>query len=202
MDRAGRLLNFVRGPADYGSPSISSDGRRITVDRLGPGGKLAETLTLDAEGKEAPVTGVPSGFLFNETAEEVAAVSPDGKWLAYESQDSGSTEVYVQPIGPSNGKTRRQVSAGGGYSPRWRQDQTEIYYLAPSGDLMSVTVRLVESGPEFDGAMALFRTRLLPKTRNSFDVSPDGQTFLMNLPLEDATSSPITVVTNWTGKLK
>ena len=202
VDRAGRLLSFAGGPADYGSPWISSDGRRITVEKLGPGGKLAETLILDAEGKAAPVTGVSPGFLFNETAEEVGAVSPDGKWLAYESQDSGTAEIYVQPIGmPSNGKSRRQVSAGGGYSPRWRRDQSEIYYLATSGDLMSVTMRLAESGPEFDGAKALFRTRLLSKTRNSFDVSPDGQTFLMNLPLEDATSSPITVVTNWTGKL-
>jgi eukaryotic-like serine/threonine-protein kinase len=203
VDRAGRLLSFVGGPADYTSPWISSDGRQITVEKLGPGGKLAETLILDAEGKAPPVIGVPSSFLFNETSEGVGAVSPDGKWLAYESQDSGSAEVYVQPNGiPSNSKSRRRVSAGGGYSPRWRRDQAEIYYLAASGDLMSVTVRRAESGPEFDGARALFRTRLLSKTRNSFDVSPDGQTFLMNLPLEDATSSPITVVTNWTGKLK
>jgi hypothetical protein len=202
VDRAGRLLSVAGGPADYGSPWISSDGRRITVEKLGPGGKLAETLILDAQGKAAPVTDVPSGFLFNETREEVGAVSPDGKWLAYESQDSGSAEVYLQPNGiPSNTKSRRQVSAGGGYSPRWRRDQAEIYYLAPSGDLMSVALRLAEGGPELDDARALFRTRLLSKTRNSFDVSPDGQTFLMNLPLEDATSSPITVVTNWTGKL-
>jgi hypothetical protein len=198
LDRSGRLLSFVGSPADYTSPAISSDGRRIAVEKLGPGGKIGESLILDAEGKAAPVT---SGSLFSEIAEDVGAVSPDGKWLAYESQESGRAEVYVRPKGkPSNGKSRWQVSAGGGYSPRWRRDQAEIYYLAASGDLMSVTVRLAESGLEFDGARALFRTRLRSKTRNSFDVSPDGQTFLMNLPLEDMTSSPITVVTNWTGK--
>jgi hypothetical protein len=201
VDRAGRILSFVAGPADYGSPWISSDGRQITVEKFGPGGKLAETLILDADGKAAPVTDAPSGFSFNETPEEVGVVSPDGKWLAYESQDSGNAEVYVEPIGiPSTGKSRRQVSTGGGYSPRWRRDQTEIYYLASKGDLISVALRLAEGGPEFDGTRALFRTRLLSKTRNSFDVSPDGQSFLMNLPLEDAASSPITVVTNWSGK--
>jgi hypothetical protein len=203
VDRTGRLLSFVGGPADYGSPRISSGGSLITVEKLGPGGKLAETLILDAEGKAASGTDVPSGFLFNETSEEVGAVSPDGKWLAYESQDSGNSEVFVQPNSvPSDSRSRRKVSAGGGYSPRWRRDQKEIYYLAASGDLMSVTLRLAEGGLEFDGARALFRTRLLSKTRNSFDVAPDGQSFLLNLPLEDATSSPITVVTNWCRKLR
>jgi len=66
---------------------------------------------------------------------------------------------------------------------------------------MAVTIRLAKDGPEFDVARTLFQTRLLSNIRNSFDVSPDGQSFLINLPLEDATSSPITVVTNWTGRL-
>jgi hypothetical protein len=202
VDREGRLLSFVGGPADYGTPRISSDGRRIAVEKLALDGKNVETLMLDAEGKAASATGVPSGFLFNENPGDVSAVSPDGKWLASESQDSGNTEIYVQPYGiPANGKSRRQISAGGGYSPRWRRDQAEIYYLAPAGDLMAVTIRVAEGGLEFDSARALFRTHQVSKTRNSFDVSPDGQSFLMNLPLEDATSSPITVVTNWPGKL-
>jgi Tol biopolymer transport system component len=196
VDREGRLLSFVGGPADYGTPRISSDGRRVAVAKNG------ETLTLDAEGKAASVTGVPSGFPLNENPGDVSAVSPDGKWLASESQDSGSAEIYVQPYGiPANAKSRRQISVGGGYSPRWRRDQAEIYYLADTGDLMAVTLRFGEGGLEFDSARALFRTRQVSKTRNSFDVSPDGQSFLMNLPLEDATSSPITVVTNWPGKL-
>jgi hypothetical protein len=200
VDRAGRLLSYVGGPADYGTPRISSDGKQITVEKLEPSGKPADTLILDAEGRA--VTEMPSGFLLDRTQGDDNAISPDGKWLAYESYESGHAEVYLQPHGvSSNEKNRWQVSTGGGYSPRWRRDQAEIYYLAATGGLMAVTIRLAKDGPEFDVARTLFQTRLLSNIRNSFDVSPDGQSFLINLPLEDATSSPITVVTNWTGRL-
>lgn len=203
VDRGGRFLSFVSGPADYGPPRISPDGRRIVVEKFGTDGKQTETLILDAEGKAMAATDARAGAWFNENPGDLGVVSPDGKWLAYESHESGRAEVYLQPYKdvPSSGKIRRQVSAGGGHSPRWGRDRAEMYYLATTGDLMSVTLRPTDGGPEFDGPRALFRTRLLPKMRNSFDVSPDGQSFLMNLPLEDATSSPITVVTNWTGKL-
>jgi len=204
VDRTGRILNFVGGPGDYGPPRISPDGRRIAVEKVSPDGMHAEALMLDVEGRAAPVVRVQSGVWSDENPGDGGAVSPDGKWLAYESHDSGRTEIYVQRYGgaPSSGKSRWQVSVEGGYSPRWCRDREEIYYLAATGDLMSAALRrLADGGLQFEGPRALFRTRLLPKTHNSFDVAPDGQRFLINLPLEDATSSPITVVTNWTTRL-
>jgi Tol biopolymer transport system component len=138
-------------------------------------------------------------------SEGYAALSPDGKWLAFQSDEMQRNQVYVQPFdGITRGTKRRydiSTEAGGGL-PRWRADGKELFYITSGGRMMSVNVH--PQGDEFqnDPPQFLFQTRATPDTYNLFDVSPDGQHFLMNLPLEWANSSPITVVTNWTEKVK
>ena len=136
--------------------------------------------------------------------EDGTALSPDGKWLAYRANESGVTEIYVQPFEGSQARVagRRQVSSGGGRLPRWSRDGAGLYYMTPDGSVMSAALHVAGSDPQFTSPRVLFRTRQLPNSGNSFDVSRDGQRLIVNLPLEDATSSPITVVTNWTGKFK
>src|SRR5262249_28529178 len=128
----------------------------------------------------------------------------DGKWLAYDSDDNGHIEVYVQPFDGINAEHKRRwkVSAGGGGVPKWSADGKELFFITASGRIMSAAVRA--SGDEFasDPPVKLFQTRPIPKTWNLFEPSPDGQRFLVNLPLEWANSSQIMVVTNWTEKLK
>jgi Tol biopolymer transport system component len=138
-------------------------------------------------------------------SEGYGALSPDGKWLAFQSDESGRNEVYVQPFdGVLRGTRQRwDVSAqSGGGLPRWRADGKEMFYMTNSGRMMSVKVH--PSGSEFacDLPQALFQTRPVPNSWNLYDVTPDGQRFLMNLPMEWSASSPITVMTNWTEKLK
>jgi len=138
-------------------------------------------------------------------SEGYAALSPDGKWLAFQSNETERYQVYVQPFdGITRGTKRRydiSTEAGGGL-PRWRADGKELFYMTNSGRMMSVKVH--PEGDEFqnDPPQPLFQTRTIPGTWNLYDAAPDGQLFLMNLPLEWPNASPITVVTNWTEKLK
>ena len=149
-----------------------------------------------------------AGPIVNTVYDEgYGSVSPDGHWLAYQSSQIGNRfEVYVQPMeGVSNGTRRRwQISRGGGGLPRWRADSAELYYMTADGRIMSASVRggEVEGTLEAGNPQLLFQTRPTPKTWNLYDVSPDGQKFLLNLPLEWSSTGPIMVVTNWTEKLK
>lgn len=117
--------------------------------------------------------------------------SPDGRWVAYGLNESGRSEIYVQPFPGPGGKV--QISTGGGNFPQWRRDGREIFYLAPDNRLMAVPV-LQNSGSALEAGTptSLFTTR----PGSEFAASPDGQRFLVNTAVEDSTS-PITIIFNW-----
>ena len=143
-----------------------------------------------------------------------ARFSPDGRWVSYVSDESGRNEVYVVPFaapqagaapGPPRGKW--QISTGGGTLPRWRRDGKEIFYFDEANSrMMAATVN--GQGPAFDAgqAQALFPIRPSGGTavngllqRIFYDVSRDGQRFLVNAEPAEAqsVSPPVTVVVNW-----
>ena len=97
---------------------------------------------------------------------------------------------------------KRQISTAGGMQPRWRRDDRELYYLAPDGAMMAVEFRVdpsVESGTPH----ALFNTGLnVDMARDQFAVSPNGERFLIQLPEQGGTETPVTVVMNWTAALR
>jgi Tol biopolymer transport system component len=129
-----------------------------------------------------------------------AHFSPDDKWIAYNSDESGRMEVYIVPFPPSG--ARLQVSTRGGMQPRWRADGKELFYLAPDGTLMAVTLRPGES-IQAETAQPLFMTRLTAAFNNDqYNVTTDGQRFLLNSPVGQTQVSPITIVSNWTAALK
>ena len=86
--------------------------------------------------------------------------------------------------------------------PRWRGDGQELFFVTDNGKMMSVLVRASGHDFEFDAPKLLFQTGPFPKTWNPYDVSRDGQRFLVNVPLEISSGSAITVLTNWTEKLR
>jgi Tol biopolymer transport system component len=137
----------------------------------------------------------PFSFLSTPFSENFGVFSPDGKWVAYASNESGREEIYVKPFpGPSG---QWQVSTGGGTSPRWRRDGRELYYLAPNLKLMAVAV--AAQGETFTSGTpaALFSTRMVPGINGTqYDVSRDGQ-FLINTELESALTEPIHLLLNW-----
>jgi Tol biopolymer transport system component len=133
-----------------------------------------------------------------------AQVSSDGRWMAYASNETGSMEVYVSPFpGAVNGKW--QVSSAGGQEPTWRQDGKELFYLSPEGKIMAVPVKI---GASFEAAspVALFQThRRQPVSAQdafSYDVSGDGQRFLIITKVDEANAAPLSVLLNWVSEME
>jgi hypothetical protein len=150
-----------------------------------------------------PLAGDRTPALIHAPADSGSAqFTPDGRWVAYVSHESGANEVYVRRF-PTD-EAHWQVSTDGGIEPRWRRDMSELFYLAPGGDLMAVPVKW-DSTPHLGSPAALFRTPFGDLTnitgRNQYDVTADGQRFLMTVPRGGAVSSPITMVLNWTAGL-
>ena len=174
----------------------SLDGRFILYTSIFPKTGL-DLWVLPMEGDRKPVPYLQTPF-----NEDYAKFSPNGRFIAYSSDESGRNEVYVQTFPASSGKW--QISAGGGAQPRWRRDGRELFYISPDRKLMEVEVKSDTSTFEVGTPKALFQTRLpgYPGPRNYYDVSADSQRFLMNNLFGDISSSPITVVINWASDLQ
>ena len=147
--------------------------------------------------------GMP--LLNGPSNENNATVSPNGRWLAYQSDESGRYEIYVRPF-PEVSTGRWQISTGGGTRPRWSRNGRELFYYVaagPRGTLMAVSV---ESGSSFSaGAPEMLFQGSYPAPnagRGLYDVSPDGQRFLMIKGDERSTAQNLTVVLNWHEELK
>ncbi len=135
---------------------------------------------------------------FNESG---GVLSPDRKWIAYQSDESGTNQVYVRPYPGPGGKW--QISTTGGTRPHWRGDGKEIFYLSEDGRLMAVEVKTSSSAFEVGQVQALLAVNLFMNIDGSaYDVTPDGRRFLLNTLVEDITSPPIMFVSNWDGELK
>jgi eukaryotic-like serine/threonine-protein kinase len=145
----------------------------------------------------------PRPFLDTSFIETQAQFSPDGRWIAYMSSASGQFDVYVVPF-PGPGNSWRVSPAGGGW-PRWRRDGKEIFYVAPDNTLTAAAVNGQGSSFEVGAGRPLFQLSLRPSARLDaypYDVSADGQRFLVNTFVEETTSTAITLVVNWTAGLK
>jgi serine/threonine protein kinase/Tol biopolymer transport system component len=172
----------------------SPDGNNLLFETLGEK-TLADVwlLPLDGSGKAQPL-------LQSQFAEFGPRFSPDGHWLAYASSESGRPEIYVQNFPLTGGKW--QVSTGGGAQPRWRKDGKELFYIAPDRRLMAVEVTL---GPSFQMGTPtpLFQTQVNNFTSpNRYVVSGDGQRFLINSTVQEASRTPIVVILNWAAGIK
>ena len=160
-----------------------------------------------------PLTGdrKPVAILQTPFNENQPQISPDGKWIAYASNETGRAEIYVRPFPSGEGKW--QISTNGGVLPRWRRDGRELFYLGAITLGKAISVRVNSAGPTFEygDPSELFASGYfnLPHTGGNyhpFAVSPDGQRFL--IPRLESTgggetaAAPITVVLNWTAGLR
>jgi len=181
----------LRSPRDW-----SSDGKFILFERSDPKtGSYLWVLPLFGDRKPIP-------FHQTEFQELDGRFSPNGRWIAYDSNESGKREVYVQPFPASAGKW--QISTNGGSDPIWRPDGKELFYLATDGKIMA---ELVKADATFEAGVpkALFQTMFIGFVRGGFEhyrVTADGQRFLVNMPSAGGTPPPITVVLNWTAGLR
>ena len=123
--------------------------------------------------------------------------SPDVRWVAYETNEAGRFEIVVQPFPEPSGKW--QVSTGGGTQPRWRADGKELYFVAPDEKLMAASVTTTGTTFSAGTPVPLFPVTLAPglgANNQQYAVSRDGR-FLINQPVEESTTAPITLILNW-----
>ncbi len=174
----------------------SSDGRFIVFQNLAP--KTNWDLWL------LPLFGDRRPTLYLETPfnEGQGQLSPDMRWMAYTSDESGANEVYVQPFPVSGNKWR--ISTHGGSQPKWRKDGKELFYIAADRKLMATPVK---AGSTFEAGVPtpLFQTQIAASidiTGFDYVVTADGRRFLINTVSGETVPSPITVVVNWSAGLR
>jgi Tol biopolymer transport system component len=179
------------------------DGRYVVFDLIRPGtANLRDLWALPLAGDRKPLRLTQTPF-----TKFAPRVSPDSRWVAYLSTESGSPELYIESF-PQPG-TRQQVSTNGAFMPRWSRDGKELFYVAPDTTLMAVSIK--RDGPELEAAAPtrLFKVPIIAATlsvRRDYDVAADGR-FLINVtsPTDSVApfgAAPITVVLNWSTAFK
>jgi len=179
----------------------SPDGRFLLYVMLNPKTSKRDLWVLPLEGEKTPFP-----LLSTEFNHADGKLSPDGRWVAYTSDESGRDEVYVRTFAPETSAAASDegkwlISIGGGSEPRWRSDGKELYYLAPDRKVMALEVT---TNSKFMAGVpkALFPAPLRTATFTySWDVTPDGKRFLFPTPAEQR-EAPFTVVLNWQAALK
>jgi len=158
-----------------------------------------------------PMVGehTPSVFLKTPFFEVYGEFSPDGQWVAYQSNASGRMEIYVRPFVPPAAagtpaaapRRQWQVSTAGGITPMWRPDGKELYYLNPAGEMMAAPITVAGDALEPGAPVVLFPTHIMGggvdvQIGRQYDVTADGR-FLINTELDDGTAAPITLIQHW-----
>ena len=185
-------MGLARGFFDEGSRtdfvrSVSPDGKVLLYG-------IQDIMTLPLTGERKP-----EAYLQTKYFENFATFSPDGRWVAYVSDESGRDEIWVQGFPERRGKWL--ISAEGGRTPAWRADGKELYWVGPDRTLMAASVELQAAGVRPGRAEALFR---LPASDEgaSFQPGRDGRRFLVQEPEGAPQDRPMVVVENWAGRLE
>jgi len=172
----------------------SRDGRWIVYTRSTAGGEDSFAIAVDGDPAE-PITLLDSPY--NEWP---VTFSPDVKWLAYCSDESGRREIYIRTFPELDSKW--QVSTSGGDHPIWRDDGKAIFYLSPAGMVVETSVEAVNGGLRIGEENHLFRYQVAGGGEYSFAPSQGGNRFLVTLPKEQSTSSRLSLILNWTQLLQ
>jgi Tol biopolymer transport system component len=141
----------------------------------------------------------PFAFLKSSFRMFGAEFSPDGRWLAYQSSESGILQVYVAAF--PGAETKMQVSPAGGLSAKWRSDGKELFYLDLAGRLMKVDVKSIGGKLELSAPQMLFQTTSASLGVRPFDVTKGGDRFIFTTT-EDVNPSPSMLIVNWDAELK
>jgi serine/threonine protein kinase len=189
------LLVAAHGsPRDWsrdGQLILYADARKLfAVSPAGPTVSRALELPFLAPGEGMSVGG--------------ATFSPDGRWIAYSSNESGQDQVFIRSF--PDGQHKSQISSTGGIEPRWRGDGKELFYLASDGHMVAVAMTAHTDTLEIGAPQPLFATDATGVTLgilggNQYAVTRDGQRFLVNEPVQKESTTPITVVVNWRAAL-
>ena len=184
---------FFEAIGNYPS-SWSADGRVLLFDHQDKSGKMSVW--------GLPLTGDRKPYAFVETQfnAQMAIFSPDGRWVAYVSNDSGNDQVYVAPFPGPGGRV--QVTMGGGSQPRWRQNGRELFFLLPDRKIAAAEITESAEGLRVGAVRTLFALSLMGGAPGYiYDVTADGQRFITAQDVWHTSTIPITIVTNWSAEL-
>ena len=191
---AGDDQLLLSSDADDFPTSWSRDGQSILFTRFVPRGHSGVwLLPLSGDHQPKPLLQSPA------IDQMLGTLSPDGRFMAYASNESGRPEVYVQTFPPSGNKWR--VSSESGFFPQWRDDGKELFFITGDGKLMSAQIK-TGAGFESDIPRQLFQTSLTLTPGYPYAVSSDGSRFLIKTPVEANNAVSMVVVLNWTSALK
>jgi Tol biopolymer transport system component len=166
----------------------------IVVDRSPATGRNRLSLVpADGAGKPGPLLEVQGWNV------ALPRLSGDGRWIAYQCDESGKYEVYVSPFPKPEGKL--QISLAGGRMPAWRHDGKELYYVSLDGMLMAAELKESNGTLQVASTRALFPIKV-STANDSYDVFPDGKKFLSNTITTEETPTPLSLVLNWPAELK
>jgi Tol biopolymer transport system component len=190
LDSVATMANGPSGPTSW-----SRDGANLLAIYLA-GANQWDVWRIPIKPGEAPTPFVSTPFIDN-----FGVYSPDGRWIAYQSNQSGRFEIYVQAADGSGGKW--QISGAGGTKPRWRGDGRELFFEAPGQMLTAVPVT---GGASFEigTPIPLFRASLVTSgySGTRWEVASDGQRLLVNAAMRGPDRATFVVVTNWASELR
>jgi serine/threonine protein kinase/Tol biopolymer transport system component len=194
-DGSGNESKAIAQPNNYHYPAWSPDGKYVTY-LFGDGEKMVSLWIVPTTGDPKPLAIVqPPSSQFNLYSYRV---SPDSRWVAYSSDESGQTEVYITSF--PEGKGKWKVSAGSGAFPGWSANAKELFYESISQDFYACRVTVKGSEIEVGTPQRLFNSPT-PGIGAGFDVAPDGRRLLVNRVQEEA-QAPLLLITNWPAELK
>jgi len=171
------------------------DSKMVIAQERSPSTGRSRLILLPADGKGGPTT-----LLEQQTANVSAGqISADGRWIAYQCDESGKYEVYVSTFPKPTG--RLQISTAGGHYASWRRDGKELYYLAPDGNLIAAKLKETNGLLQVVALRRLFQTKA-NSLNDSYDAFPDGKKFLVSTVAKEETPTPLSLVFNWTAELK
>ena len=200
-DGTGSKEKLLETPGIITIPfSVSPDGRYIAYMRRDPKSNTnfdiwALPMFPDQSGEHKPFPVIATLFV-----DAYPSFSPDGKWLAYNNDETGRQEVYIQPF--LTGAGRWQVSTAGGVRPQWRKDGKELFFFSPEQQVMAVDVTQNGGSLQLGTPHALFKATTVSSVGGSYTASADGKKFVMNTVLPQSVAEPLTLITNWPADLK
>ena len=196
-DGTGAPTALTVDDASEFAPRFSADGRYLLFERL------SERPDSRREIWGVPLSDDRNAFPVIQSQYDVyaPALSPDGKWLAYESRESGRPEICVIPFFHGTGKW--EVSSAGGVQPRWRRDGRELFYISTDNKIMSAEITEQGSSLLIGEVQSLFQVNPVPFAGGSnYDVTGDGKKFVVASLAASQVSEPLTLVVNWLALLK
>jgi Tol biopolymer transport system component len=196
-DGSGAIEAVTDETGEHMVEGFSADGRTlIAYDREPAGDRLVGLTAYPLEGDRKPYPVVPRRSLDIAGA----SLSPDGRWLAYDTDESGRREVVI--VSFPAGKNKMQMSNAGGAHPRWTRGGRELLYVAPDNQIMSVAIRPGSFQAASPTPLFMKPEGIAGGWTDRWDVTPDGERFVFAVPVLKSSSVPLTLVQHWTAASK